>query len=93
MIHGNLLIEQGFLEEEEEMEFNFCFFCTVSGGIISLNGIDNWDNKEDFAEDYKNEAAIKTQTRDLDSYLSKIDGLLKDFEEIKFFKDWKNGKT
>ena len=90
MIHGNLLIEHGFLEEEEEMEFKFCFFCTVSGGIISINGIDNWSNKEDFIEDYNEK---KNNRRDLDSYLRKIDSLLKDFEEIKFFKDWKNGKT
>ena len=90
MIHGNLLIEHGFLEEEEEMEFTFCFFCTVSSEIISVNGKNNWSTKEYFIEDYHQE---KNNRRDLDSYLSKIDGLLKDFEEIKFFKDWKNGKT
>ena len=89
MIHGNLLIEHGFLEEEE-MEFTFCFFCTVSSEIISINGINNWNDKEDFIADYNEE---KNNRRDLDSYLDKIDNLLKDFEEIKFFKDWKNWKT
>ena len=90
MIYGNLIIEQGFLEEKEEIEFKFYFFCTVSSEIISVNGINNWSNKEDFIEDFIEE---KNNRIDLDSYLRKIDSLFKDFEEIKFFKDCKNGKT
>jgi hypothetical protein len=91
MIHGNLLIEQGFLEEEE-MEFKFCFFCTVSSEIIALNGINNWEAKEDFIKDYNAEKNDKKKRRDLDCFLLIINGLLNDFEKIKIFKNKKINK-
>jgi hypothetical protein len=84
MIKGLLLLDYSLEKEEvEDMEFNFCFYCTISGQIISFNRENNWDSKEDFIAAYECE---DIKRRDLEVFLRYIDGMLEEFEKIKLLK-------
>jgi hypothetical protein len=85
MIKGLLLLEYGILDKQEieDMEFHFCFHCSVSGGIISFDGENNWYSKESFVSAHESDFVKR---RDLDVFLGFIDSMLEEFEKYKLYK-------